>query len=200
VNPADPADHPPRRGPLVTAAVAGALALLVAVLGVLGGLDTRSSTPPRVGPGATVDQGLFKVQVLDARAGRIKVNSFEPAKNVLITRLRVTNLGDRSRGVSTFLAGLVAEPAPGRQVAADSMDSEGKVGDANTTEIHPRLPVEVQALWSLPTGTAPRSVTLALRTWVYGQSFTSDTFDWTVGKASPLTARAVLPVRTGATS
>lgn len=200
VNPVAPTDHPPHRRLLVTAVVMGVVAVLVAVIGLLGGLGTRSGDPRRVGPGATVDQGLFRVQVLDARAGRITPSSFEPARNVLIARLRVTDLGDRSWGVSTFLNGVVAEPKPGHQVSADPMGSMGEIGNADTTEIHPRLPVVVEALWPLPDGTAPRSVTIALRQWHYGQSFTSDTFDWTVGKASRLAARAVLPVRTGATS
>jgi hypothetical protein len=43
-------------------------------------------------------------------------------------------------------------------------------------------------------------VTVALRKWEYGQSFTTDTFYWSVTKQSPIMAKVSVPVRTGATS
>lgn len=180
--------------------VVGTLVILIAVIGAFGGLGTRSTAPPRIAPGTDVDQRLFTVRVLDARAGRIKLRPYSPLKNVLIVRARVTNDGDHSFGIVNFISGVVAEPRPGNQVEPDLMDSRGSIGGQGTTEIHPRLPMDVELVWPLPDGAAPRSVTLALRQWKYSQSFTTDTFAWTVGRTSPVAARVVVPVRTGATA
>jgi hypothetical protein len=75
--------------------------LVVSVAAILsawsaGGLRTRPHGVPMVRPGGTVDQGVFAVQVLDARAGHMKIHSFDPVKNLLVVRMRVTDKGDRS--------------------------------------------------------------------------------------------------------
>ena len=181
-------------------AVMGVLAVLLAVAGVFGGFRARPSGPIAAKPGSTVDQGLFHVQVMDARAGRMKLSSFDPLRNLLLIRVRVTNLGDQSYGVSSFFDGVAAEPKPGTYLQPDFTGSEGDIDGQVTSTIHPHLPVTVQLAWPLGDATAPRTVTLALREWDYGQSFTSDTFYWSVTKQSPITAKVAVPVRMGATS
>jgi hypothetical protein len=190
----------PSRRLMVFLIVSGALVLLVAVAGAFGGLRAQPDGPEHLTAGRTVNQGLFDVQILDARAGRMKSSSFDPPQNQLVVRMRVTNLGDQTYGVTTFLYGIAAEPRPGTFVAPDLMKSNGDVHGYGTSSIHPRLPVLLQLVWPLPEGTTPHSVTVALRMWDYSQSFTTDTFYWSATKQSPITAEVAVPVRTGATS
>lgn len=188
------------RRPLVWLGVVVALAVVVALTWVTGGLAAKPHTVPVLGPGRTVDQGLFAVQVLDARAGRMRTHEFDPEKNLLVVRVRVTDQGERSYGVSSFAGGVAAEPHLGAYAEPDPMRSEGDVQGHDTSTIHPRLPVVVQLRWPLPRTAAPSSVTLVLRAWDHGQSFTDDTFSWSVGKRSPIRAKVTVPVRTGATA
>jgi hypothetical protein len=182
-------------------AILGALALLVVVTGMFGGLRGQDNGPQQAKPGTTVDQGLFDVQVMDARAGRMKLGEFDPLANLLVVRMRVTNRGDRSYGISSFLWGLAAEPRRGSYVQPDLMRSQADIQGDVTTSIDPRLPVVVQVAWPLGDATAPPSaVTLALRQWEYGQSFTTDVFYWSVTKQSPIKGKVTVPVRMGATS
>jgi hypothetical protein len=181
--------------------VVGFLAVVTGVAGLFGGLRAQADGPGHVAAGHTVDQGLFKVQVLDARAGRIKTSSFETSpQNLLVVRMRVTNMGPRTWGVSTFLWGLSGVPKSGGYVDADMMKSLGNAKGFHTSSIHPRLPVEVEAVWVMPPDDAPSKVTVALRKWDYSQSFTTDTFEWSVSKKSPIAALVTVPVRLGATS
>lgn len=173
--------------------------LMLAVTGALGGFRAQPDGPANAKPGTVVHQGLFDVQITDARAGRMKLDEFDPVKNLLLVRMRVTDLGDRSYGISTFMGGVVAESKPGTYISADFMGSEGYVDGGKTSTIHPRLPVTLQLVW--PLGNAsPRTVTLALREWSYGQGFTTDEFYWSVTKQSPIKAKMTIPVRQGATS
>ena len=188
-----------RKWPVVLA-ISGALAILVAVTGVFGGLREQDSGPYQAKPGATVDQGVFDVQVLDVRAGHMKLHEFDQAANLLIARMRVTNRGDQSYGVGSFVHGIAAEPKSGTYAEADVMRSEGVINGEETGSIHPRLPVIVQVVWALGNAAAPPKVTVALRTWEYGQSFTTDTLYWSVTKQSPITAKVSFPVRQRATS
>jgi hypothetical protein len=181
-------------------AILGALALLVVVTGMFGGLRGQDNGPQQAKPGTTVDQGLFDVQVMDARAGRMKLGEFDPLANLLVVRMRVTNRGGESYGVSSFVGGVAAEPHPGSYLQADIMRSQGDIQGEVTTSIDPRLPVVLQVVWPLGNATAPSTVTLALRKWEYGQSFTTDTFYWSVTKQSPITAKVSVPVHAGATS
>jgi hypothetical protein len=180
--------------------IVAALVLLTAVLWVAGGLRAQPGGPVAAGPGRVVGQGLFDVQVMDARAGRMKINTFDPPANLLVVRMRVTNLGKESYGISSFLNGVAAEPQHGKYLAADLMRSQGYARDQVTSYIHPRLPMTVQLVWPLGDATTPRTATLALRRWEYGQSFTTDTFYWSVTKQSPIAAEVAVPVRAGATS
>jgi hypothetical protein len=188
-----------RRWPVLLA-VLGALAILVAVAGVFGGLRAQANGPQQAKAGSTVGQGLFDVQIVDARAGRLKLHEFDPAANLLIVRMRVTDRGNESYGIGSFIHGIAAEPKPGKYAEADLMRSEGVINGEETSSIHPRLPVIVQVVWVLGDAAAPPDVTVALRTWEYGQSFTTDTFYWSVTKQSPITAKVSVPVRQGATS
>ncbi len=176
-----------------------ALVVLIAVTWAAGGLRARRGGPAAVRAGKTVGQGLFDVQVMDARAGRMKINPFDPLANLLVVRMRVTNLGEQTYGVSTFLGGVAVEPRRGRYLEADLVRSRGDIQGQATSSIHPRLPVVVQIVW--PLGDAvPRTATVALRKWDYGQGFTTNTFYWSVAKNSPVTAEVSMPVRAGATS
>jgi hypothetical protein len=200
---ADPqhtATEPRRRRPPVLLVVAGALAVVTAVTWAAGGLRARPGGPIVAKPGSVVSQGLFDVQVMDARAGRMKLGEFDPLANLLVVRMRVTNRGGESYGVSSFVGGVAAEPHPGSYLQADIMRSQGDIQGEVTTSIDPRLPVVLQVVWPLGNATAPSTVTLALRKWEYGQSFTTDTFYWSVTKQSPITAKVSVPVHAGATS
>jgi hypothetical protein len=189
-----------RRRPRVLVSVVIVLAVATAVAWVTGGLRAKPSAIAMVGPGKVVDQGLFKVRILDARAGVLKVHSFDTPANLLVVRMQVTDVGDQSYGISSFLNGLVAESKPGTYVQADLMQSEGDVHGSLTSTIHPRLPVTLQVRWKLPKDTTPRSVAIVLRQWSYGQGFTDETFYWNVTKDSPIAAKVTVPVRAGATS
>lgn len=180
--------------------ILAALVVLTAVIWVAGGLKAKPGGPVAAKPGRVVGQGLFNIQVMDARSGQMKISSFDPLANLLVVRMRVTNLGDKSYGISTFLSGVAAEPKHGKYLTADIMRSQGYAGNQVTSSIHPRLPMVVQLVWLLGNATAPRTVTVALRTWEYSQSFTTDTYDWTVTKESPISAKVAVPVRAGATS
>jgi hypothetical protein len=190
----------PRRRPRVFLMVVAGLVVLLAVTGATGGLKAKPGGPTAAKPGGVVGQGLFDVQVMDARAGRMKLNTFDTPANLLLVRMRVTNVGDQSYGVSAFLDGVAAEPRHGRYLQPDLTRSTVLIEGKPTTEIHPRLPVVLQLAWPLGDATAPSVATLALRKWEYGQSFTTDTFYWSVTKQSPITAEVAVPVRAGATS
>jgi hypothetical protein len=179
---------------------AAVLAVLIAVTAVFGGFGTRPGGPTAAKPGRVVNQGLFDVDVLDARSGMLKLHEFDKPQNLLIVRMRVANLGKETYGISTFLWGVVAEPKPGHYVDPDMMMSTGDINGGETTSIHPGLPVVLQVVWPLGNATAPVNLTLALRQWEYSQSFTTDTFDWAAGKSSPITAKVSVPVRLGATA
>jgi hypothetical protein len=197
--PSAPVGPRPRRL-RVTLVVIGVLVLLAAVTWAAGGMRARADGPVRAAAGRTVNQGLFDVQVLDARSGRIKLDDYSPPANLLLVRMRVTDLGDRSYGVGSFVGGVAAEAAPGKYIAPDFMNSTGYIYGQKTTEIHPRLPVEVTVVWQLGGATAPRTLPVALRKWEYGQSFTTDEYYWSVTKESPIAAEVRVPVRLGATS
>lgn len=174
-------------------------AVALAAAGVLGGFGAQPGGPDLAKAGTVVHQGLFDVRVTDARAGRIRLGPYDPIRNLLLVRMRVQNLGKQSYGVSTFMDGVVAEPKPGKYLQADFLGSEGYIDGQKTSTLHPRMPVTVQLVW--PLGDAsPRSVTLALRAWQYGQSFTTDEYYWSAGKGAPIKATVTLPVREGATS
>lgn len=190
----------PRNRLRVALIIVGVLVVLIAVTGVAGGLRAQPGGPVQSVAGRTVNQGLFDVQILDARFGRMKLSSFDPLENLLVVRMRVTDLGDQSYGVSSFIEGVAAEPKPGKYAEPDLMASAGDVDGQNTSEIHPRLPVVVQVVWKLGSATAPRTLTVALRLWEYGQSFTTDEYYWSVTKQSPVKAEVKVPVRLGATS
>jgi hypothetical protein len=190
----------PRRRPKVLLVILAALVVLTAVTWAAGGLKAQPGGPVAAKVGSVVGQGLFNVQIMDAHAGRMKINSSDPLANLLVVRMRVTNLGDQSFGISSFLEGVAAEPQHGKYLTADFMRSQGYAANQVTSSIHPRLPVTVQLVWPLGNATAPRTATLALRMWEYGQSFTTDTFYWSVTKQSPIAAEVAVPVRTGATS
>jgi hypothetical protein len=190
----------PRRRLRASLVIIGLLVVLAAITGAAGGLRAQPHGPVQSVAGRTVNQGVFDVQILDARSGRMKLSSFDPVSNLLIVRMRVTDLGDKSFGVSSFIQGVAAEPKPGKYAEPDLMASQGDIDGQETDEIHPRLPVVVQVVWKLGDAIAPRTLTVALRLWEYGQSFTTDEFYWSVTKQSPIKAEVKVPVRLGATS
>jgi hypothetical protein len=192
--------EPRRRRPPVLLVVVGTLTVVTAVTWAAGGLRARPGGPIVAKPGSVINQELFDVQVMDARAGRMRLGEFDPLANLLVVRMRVTNRGDESYGVSSFVGGVAAEPHRGSYLQADNMRSQGDIQGEVTSSIDPRLPVVLQVVWPLGNATPPSTVTLALRKWEYGQSFTTDTFYWSVTKQSPVMAKVSVPVHTGATS
>jgi hypothetical protein len=194
-----PAENRPRRGLLATVGVIVLLGLAVGVTAVAGGLRREPDGPMKAGPGRPVDLGLFKVVPLDAQMTAIKQFS-GPPKNAVAVRARVTNLGDRSWGITSFLDSVAAKTRSGRFAGADQMDSTGQITGDKTDQIHPRMPIDVRIVWTLPKNTTLRNITVVFRQWSYGQSFTTDEFEWTVGKDSPVAAEITFPVLPGARS
>ncbi len=96
--------------------VLGVVVILVAVAWVTGGLRGRSKAVAAVRPGGTVDQGAFRVRVLDARAGRMKSNSFDKPANTLVVRMLVDDRTHDSYGIGTFLKG--SPPNPSRNLSS----------------------------------------------------------------------------------
>ncbi|MCO5996140.1 hypothetical protein [Actinoallomurus rhizosphaericola] len=181
----------------VTAATLGAFGLVIAVVAVFGGLRAQSHAPAKGGPGKTFDQGLFTVDVLDARTGHDK-NAFGGGRTkVLAVRMRVAVKDVRSHSVFEFLEGVMAEPKPGSYVAADNELTTGLIGGQKTSEIHPRLPIEVRAVWKIPETSAPTTVTVALRQWVYKHGFFDSAYYWYAGKDSSYAAKVGVSVQAG---
>lgn len=199
VSGAPSAQNRPRRGLLATVGVIAALGLLIGVTAIFGGLRRAPHQSITAGPGRAVNLGLFRVVPLDARMAAIH-QFVGPPKNAVVVRAHVTDLDKQSRPILSFLEGVAAEPSPGRLVDPDDLDSTGQIGGGKTSEIHPGMPVDVQLTWLLPEGRTLRNVTVVFRQWSYGQSFSTDAFEWTVGKASPVAARITLPVRARAAS
>lgn len=191
-----PATEEPRRRLWTTLGVLGAAALVIGVTAAFGGLRAAPSGPAKVAVGRPIDQGPFTVTVLSVRTTEVKQFA-GPAQHTLVITARVVNTSAKSLGIVSLLDGVAAEPKPGRYVDADLMASIGMIAGAKTSDLHPRLPLDVQLDWDLPANTTPPAVTLAFRQWTYGQSFSSDVFDWTVTKQSPITAKVTLPVRAG---
>jgi hypothetical protein len=180
---------------LAGAGVIAALGLAVGVTAALGGLRREPSGPAKTGPGRPVDVSLFKVVPLDARM--TEIHEFGgPPKNAVVVRARVTDLGDKSWGLSSFLDGVSAK-VTGRLVGPGPLDSTGVIAGEQTAEIHPRMPIEVRLVWRLPKGLTLRNLTVVFRQWSYGQSFTSDEFEWTIVHDSPVVAEVTFPVKPG---
>jgi hypothetical protein len=190
-----PAERP-RRGLRTTAGAVGVLAVVVGATAAFGGLRRAPAGPVTTPAGKPIDQGPFTVTVLNARAADIK-RFGGPPKHSLIVTVRVVNTSAKSWGIVSFIGGVAAEPKPHRYADADPMDSGGKIAGATTSYLHPHLPLDVELVWALPAGTPPRTVTLGFRKWAYGQGFSTDVFEWTVGKTSPFAAKVTLPIRAG---
>jgi hypothetical protein len=186
----------PRRGLWTAAGAIGVLAVVVGVTAAFGGLRAAPTGPVTTAVGRPIEQGPFTVTVLNARTADVKQFS-GPPKHGLIVTARVVNTSTKTWGILSFLGGVAAEPTPHRYLDADAMESSGVISGGKTSYIHPRLPVDVELVWALPAGTTPRTVTLGLRRWAYGQSFSTDVFEWTVDKAAPFAAKVTLPVRAG---
>lgn len=172
----------------------GAIGLSIAVTAAFGGLRGRSHAPAKGGAGRSFDQGLFTVEVIDARTGHEKAGLGKRAK-VLAVRMRVTLKDDRSHAVSEFLEGVMAEPKSGSYVAADNELTTGLIGGQKTSELHPRLPAEVRAVWKIPETATPSTVTVALRQWEHKQGFINAEYYWYAGKDSRYTAKIGTSVR-----
>ncbi len=188
----------PRRRPLVAAVSTGVPAVLIGVAAAFGGLRAQPSGPVKGGPGTTYDQGLFEVAVLDAHLEHRKDALSGKTAKVLAVRMHVTLKDKTSHGLTDFLDGMVAEPKPGTYVDADQGMTTGLIDGAATTEIHPRMPIDVLARWPIPGTATPSTVTIALRKWTHTQGFDSPTYYWYAGKSSSYAAKVVVPVRAAA--
>lgn len=193
--PTDSDGEGPRRRPLGAAVGVGVPALLLGVAAIFGGLRAQATGPVKAAAGSTVDQGLFKVAVLDAHLERRKSDLSGTTAKVLVVRMHVALKDGTSHGLDEFLDGMVAEPKPGVYVDADQSMTIGRIAGAATTGIHPRMPIDVLAAWPIPATATPRTVTIALRRWAHQQGFTSPTYYWYAGKSSPYAATVTLPVR-----
>lgn len=191
-----PAQNTRRRRLPVTLGVAGLLALVIGVTAAFGGLGDKPDGPVRAAPRTTVDQGLFDVKVLKAQAGPTDAG-FGKKKNALTVWMHVANKDKETRSLTEFMDGVATEPSLAKYGRADFLMSTGESEGQTTTAIHPRMPIDVKLVWPLPNNTALRSVTVDFRKWEYGQSFTTDQFEWTVYSGSPIAAKVTLPVRAG---
>ncbi|MFI0350686.1 hypothetical protein [Actinomadura sp. 9N407] len=174
-------------------AVVGVVAVLLAVLGVTGGL---AETPPQPvkQAGEEIDQGRFKVTVRDARiAAR---NAFGPGKErYIVVRMRVVNTGNDTASLSGsgLSGGVAARTKAGKWVKPD--DAEGLVAGSKTSVIQPGLPVEASVMWKAGPTDAPRQFTVGLRRWAYEPGFTDSTYRWRLDtKGDKMAGRLTLTV------
>jgi hypothetical protein len=182
-----------------TAIVAAVFVVLTAVTWVTGGLRASSSGPEQVRPGASIDQNLFTVQVISARATNMEIGFDDKPVPVLAVRMRVINNGEKTEtifGSRTYglSAGVFLGPPPYR--APVEAKSDPALG--NTFSLQPRLPANVDVIWKL-TGPPPRQATVVLRQWEYTLSFEEDEYYWSLFE-TPFIAQVTLPVRQGGTA
>lgn len=182
-----------RRDRLIALGVAGVIVAAIGVAALFGGLRARPSGPSQDTGPVTIDQGRFKVRLVDARIGVTAGSSLTPGKRALIVRMRVSSKDTRSVSASDFLDGIIGEPKPGRSVDPDD-GSRVLINGLPSTEIHPRLPVAVEAYWPLPAGNSPATARIGVRQWVYQYGFTSPEGYWYVGKLSSLAAEVTMKV------
>ncbi len=202
--PQPPARHPePRpagersrsRALPATAIVVAVVGALTAVTWVTGGLRAHSSGPDRVRPGATVDQGRFSVQVINAHTATAKLLWDNKPGPVLVVRMRVTNIGKDSVSMATrgcgFCSGVFLEP---KYLEPDDVKVDPAKGTADS--LQPRVPRDVDVFWKL-TGPAPQRVTIDLHQWTYRLQFNHDAYYWIAGKRAATVAAVTVPVRQG---
>jgi hypothetical protein len=179
----------------VTAIVVAVAGALTATAGVTGGLRGRSSSPTRVAPGKTVDQGLFSVQVRSAHTASAKLLFDNKPGPVLVVRMRVTNIGKDTTTMSSlgfgFASGVFLEP---KNLEPNDVKNDPAKGTA--TSLPPRVPRDVDVFWKL-TGPQPQRVTIDLRQWTYQIQFDHGGYYWYAGKDAATVAVVTLPVRQG---
>lgn len=196
--PGEPTGEQGRRAParrwVVPVCVLFAVALLVPVLWVTGGL---AATPrqPAASPGERLDLGQFTVTVRDARIGMATARFGNKKERFLIVRMRVVNQGKETASLGTggLTDGVVALTKAGKWVKPDQV--RGVAAGAETGVAQPGLPVEASAMWKMgPTG-RPRKLTVGLREWKYEHGFTDSDFKWLVFREDDeLAGRMTLPV------
>jgi hypothetical protein len=169
--------------------------VLIAVTWATGGLRAQTAAPNQVGPGATIDQGRFSVKVIGAQTGSAKVGFEDTARPVLVVRMRVTNTGKDTVGMSgiSFDQGVLLRPAPPYRFP-DSVRNDPAKGNADS--LPPRVPRDIDVIWKL-SGPAPRQVTLDLREWTRHLQFDHDAYYWIAGKTAATVALVTVPVRQG---
>jgi hypothetical protein len=189
----NPEQAPRRRKLLIAAAIVGGLCLVIAVIGVFGGLKAKPSGATQVKPGETLDQGRFTVTVLSARVGDVKGPLDSKAKHSLIVRMRVTNNGTDTASLDGDLKiGMTGVPKPGKHL--DPAEVTGLANGSPTTLVQPGLPVEADASWELNPGSAPTQAVIAFRKWEHGAGFSDPQIVWKVFSGSAIAATVTVPV------
>jgi hypothetical protein len=181
------------KGRLVTAAIAGALAVLTAVLWLTGGLKSQPSGPQKVAPGSAFDQGRFTVTVRDARISVQKVTLGDKQERLLIVRMHIANNDTKTASLFTdFGTAFTGVPKPGTYLQPREIN--GVAFGEKTFDVQPGLPVDAEAVWPLPANASPRQMTVALRQWDFGPGFTRLEKEWTATRTSPVIATVTMPV------
>ncbi|MFI0372711.1 hypothetical protein ACH35V_33030 [Actinomadura sp. 1N219] len=192
--PVEPAEERRQRRWVVPLCVLSAVAVLVPVLWVTGGLEETPKQPAEQA-GKTLDLGLFSVTVRDARVG-LEGGGFGGEKErFLIVRMRVVNKGKETESLDTggLADGVAALTKDGKWVKPEQV--EGVAGGAKTGVAQPELPVEASAMWKLGPVDAPPKLTVGLRKWSYDHGFTDSSFNWTIDREDEtLVGRLTLPV------
>ena len=146
----------------------GAVAAVVGLTAAPGGFRAaRPPAPPRLAPGQTIDQGLYRTQVLRAYAGHRRDLISDPTKRWLTVEFRVESRG----GETLDVAGFATDPF--RQLIGVALAGGGRVdpvkhidrvdrGSWMSEQIPPRTPVRLIVAWYDWTGPVPDRVTLSL--------------------------------------
>ncbi|MEU5876562.1 hypothetical protein [Spirillospora sp. NPDC047279] len=189
------AEEPARRRFLVPAIIGGAVAVLLPVLWLTGGLD-QTPQQPRRAPEQIVDQGKFTVTVHDARITTDKgVFDTKPQRYVVV-RMRVVNNDKETASLSSggLKDGVAARTKAGTWLKPD--DVEGMSAGSPVTSVQPGLPIEATAMWKMGPADSPRQFTVGLLEWEFGTGFTDAEYRWRVVEKAEdrLAALFTLPV------
>jgi hypothetical protein len=187
------------RNRYIAAGAAGLLVLFLAVTWVAGGFDAAARPSIAVKPGAWIDQGRFKLKVLNARAGVLGAG-FSTKKNQLAVRMLVENTSDESATSLELQRAIFASAKPGGP-RNEVTDSTIIVAGGSESYFHPRIPTQIDIFWELPNGTSLPQAIVSVRKSVFQREpvGAAEPF-WNLSKNSPVVATVTLPVRQGATS
>jgi hypothetical protein len=187
------------RARYIAAGASSLLVLLLAVTWVAGGFDAAARPSIAVKPGALIDQGRFKLRVLNARAG-VMGAGFSDKKNQLAIRMLVENASNESATSLELQRALFASAKPGGP-RNEVTDSTIIVTGGTESYFHPRIPTQIDIFWELPNGTSLPQAIVSVRESVFQEepAGAAEPY-WLLSKNSPVVATVTLSVRQGATS